>query len=55
MAMTVPSPRMPPDVPDALVVSVEVFMPEVPDGLVIPMMLFVPVALRVVSAALGEV
>lgn len=55
MAVTVPSPRMPPDVPDALVVSVVVFMPEVPDGLVTPVVLFIPVALRVVSAALGEV
>ena len=53
MAMVVPLPRMPPDVPDALVVSVLPFMPDVPAALLV--LLFVPVALRVASTALGEV
>lgn len=75
MAVTVPLPRMPPDVPDALVASVVLFMPDVPaapealelpeapdvlDVLDVPdvllvLLLFMPVALRVASAALGEV
>ena len=59
MAMLVPLPRMPPDVPDALVVSAVLFMPDVPAALLVlllfVLLLFVPVALRVASAALGEV